>query len=269
MSYVNVDKGIGIYVEDWGQGKPIVFIHGWPFDHRIFEYQMMKLAQANYRAIGIDLRGYGLSDKPWDGNDYDTWSADIGKVIESLNLNEVMLVGFSMGGAIAAHYVATHNDTRVNKLVLVSAAVPVGAADAKAKQTYTQYISSLQNDQAKFTHEFIRGAFGTSVSPEYLRWLENMGTLASLPALTRGLEEMRDRDLATETASIRLPTSIYHGTKDRVIPFMITQTQQQLLKNSTLMKYETSGHAIFWDEKDKFADEMDRFARLAIPAGTA
>ena len=77
---IEVTKGVNLFVQDWGRGKPIVFVHGWPYGHRIFEYQMMQLAKKGYRAVGIDLRGYGYSERPWEGNDYDTWAEDIGRV---------------------------------------------------------------------------------------------------------------------------------------------------------------------------------------------
>jgi len=119
---MEVTKGVNLFVQDWGRGKPIVFVHGWPYGHRIFEYQMMQLAKKGYRAIGFDLRGYGYSERPWEGNDYDTWAGDIGRVIKNLNLKDVTLVGYCMGGGLAAHYWATSKDPRVTKLVLASTA---------------------------------------------------------------------------------------------------------------------------------------------------
>jgi pimeloyl-ACP methyl ester carboxylesterase len=104
MPMVNVAKDVNLYVQDWGKGKPIVLIHGWPLSHRMWEYQAAGIVNHGYRVVAVDLRGYGYSDKPWEGNDYDTWANDIGKVIKDRNLRDVTLAGFSMGGAIVMHY---------------------------------------------------------------------------------------------------------------------------------------------------------------------
>ena len=112
MPFVNVDEGVSIYIEDIGSEsgakdvlKPVLFIHGWPLSHEMFEYQYMALHKNGYRGIGIDLRGFGRSDKPWTGYNYDVFADDIKQVISMLNLQGVTLVGFSMGGAIVMHYV--------------------------------------------------------------------------------------------------------------------------------------------------------------------
>ena len=125
-SYVEVAPGVRLFVQDWGphSGKPIVLLHGWPSNHLIFETQSVALARRGYRVVAIDMRGFGQSDQPWDGNDYDTWASDIGAVLAALDLREVTLAGYSMGGAIVMHYVATHHDNRVARLALLAAAGP-------------------------------------------------------------------------------------------------------------------------------------------------
>ena len=105
-----------------GEGKPIVLVHGWPSSHLIFEYQMVALAERGYRVVGLDLRGFGQSDKPWHDNDFDTWATDLGAVIAALDLRDATLAGYSMGGAIAMHYAATRQEQRVTKLALLAAA---------------------------------------------------------------------------------------------------------------------------------------------------
>ena len=132
MPYITVDEGVSIYVEDIGSEtgakdvlKPVLFIHGWPLSHEMFEYQYMALHKNGYRCIGIDLRGFGRSDKPWTGYNYDVFADDIKQVISMLNLQGVTLVGFSMGGAIVMHYVAKYFSELVSKVVLMGAAAPV------------------------------------------------------------------------------------------------------------------------------------------------
>ena len=120
-------KGVNeaeINVEDIGSknGKPIVFIHGWPFNHNMFEYQFVELPKHGYRCIGIDLRGFGDSDKPWDGYNYNTMADDIKAVLDAVDLQDATLVGFSIGGAISIRYMSRHNEAHIKKLALLGAA---------------------------------------------------------------------------------------------------------------------------------------------------
>lgn len=106
--YVQVEPNVSIFVEDIGQGTPVVFLHGWPVNYKMFEYQLNVLPNQGIRAIAIDFRGYGKSDAPSTGYDYDRMADDVRAVIDDLELTDVVLAGFSMGGAIAVHYMARH-----------------------------------------------------------------------------------------------------------------------------------------------------------------
>ncbi|MGZ4916784.1 MAG: alpha/beta fold hydrolase [Halobacteriota archaeon] len=289
MPFLEVDSGVRIFAQDWGSGKPIVFVHGWPFSHRMFEYQMLDLAQHGYRVVALDLRGYGQSDKPWEGNDYDSWANDLGSVIAALDLRDVTLAGFSMGGAIAMHYLATHDDTRVTKLALIAAAGPrmvVGPDNPKGvpREVFDVLIAGDLADRAKAKRTFAQLAFHNypyltllqllyrsrsvaatatvdyHVSEELSSWFEQMGMEASPRASVRGLEELRDRDLRKELSAIRVPTRIFHGVHDRVVPFALgAEEQQRLIDQAKVIRFEDSGHGIFYQEKDKLNEELIRF----------
>lgn len=259
MPYIGVGPSIKVFVQDWGSGKPVVLIHGFPFTHRIFEYQMAVLAQAGYRAIGIDLRGFGQSDKPWHGNNYDTWVNDIRLVIDALELQDLTLVGFSMGGAIAAHYVATQQDPRVTKLVLLGAAAPIAAPQPEDKQMIEGFIQAILVDPASFARIFVQQAFYQPLSPELLQFLTEMGTTASLRALVRSQEELRDRNLVLEMTEIQIPTLICHGVHDKVVPIAAGEAQEQMIKNAKLLRFEDSGHGIFHEEKERLTHELINF----------
>ncbi|MHB0976761.1 MAG: alpha/beta fold hydrolase [Candidatus Aquicultorales bacterium] len=263
MAFIKVERNAYSFVQDWGSGRPVFFLHGWPFSHRIFEYQMMKLAERGYRAVGMDIVGFGLSEKPWHGLDFDTWAKDVGKVLRSLNLRDVILAGFSMGGAICTRYLAMSNDRRVTKLALMGAAVPSIARGPEGTEPANKVIAGVQADQPKFVHDFIKDAFNTQISAEYQSWLDQIGVSASLRACVRGFEELRDRDLGSDLSAIEIPALVLHGRKDRVVPFSLGQEQERLLRNSTLVPFENSGHALFWDEKDKLASELEGFAAAA------
>ncbi len=241
MSYITVEPGVDLFVCDWGSGKPVLFVHGFPFSHRIFDHSMLVMAQHGYRAVGIDLRGFGQSAKPWNGCDYDTWVSDIHQVVSNLNLQDVTLVGFSMGGAIASHYVATQNDSRVTKLVLLGAAAPIAAPTPEDKATIAGFVQGILADPASFAAGFIKQAFHQPLSSEQLQVLTSMGTAASLRALVRSQEELRDRDLVAELGTIQVPTLICHGVHDRVVPIAAGEVQQQLIPAAKLLRFAESG----------------------------
>jgi pimeloyl-ACP methyl ester carboxylesterase len=264
MPKVEVAKGVELFVQDWGAGPPIVFVHGWPLSHRMFENQMLFLADRGFRAIGIDLRGFGESAKPWDGNDYDTWARDTGKVIEALDLRDVTLAGFSMGGAIAMHY-ASRNSPRVTRLALLAAAGPYmiaapGNQHGVPRDAWNGFLQGEVADRAKLKRDFGESFFHNPVSPQLARWFEDIGMQASPRASLRGLEELRDRDLRSELAAIRVPTRIFHGVEDQIVPFALSGEQQRLIRGASVVRFENSGHGLFIDEKEKLNQELAKFA---------
>jgi pimeloyl-ACP methyl ester carboxylesterase len=124
MPRIEVEDDVELFVRDMGEGDPIVFLHGWPLSHRMFEYQYHHLLDESFRCIGIDHRGYGESDKPYGGYSYDRFADDVKAVLDELDVEGVTLAGFSMGGGIATHYMSRHDEAHVDKLALLAAASP-------------------------------------------------------------------------------------------------------------------------------------------------
>lgn len=124
--YIKVEPDVKVYVEDLNEEgrNTIVFLHGWPGSHKLFEYQFNILPKMGYRCIGIDQRGFGESDKPCRGYDYDRLADDVRRVVEVLNLKNFTLLGHSTGGAIAIRYMSRYDNDKVSKLVLCAAAAP-------------------------------------------------------------------------------------------------------------------------------------------------
>src|SRR5512140_1755240 len=125
MSMMTTKDDTQIYYKDWGTGKPVVFSHGWPLSADSWEAQMLFLASKGYRCIAHDRRGHGRSSQPWAGNDMDHYADDLAAVIDTLDLDDVTLVGFSTGGGEVARYIGRHGTGRVKRVVLVSAVPPL------------------------------------------------------------------------------------------------------------------------------------------------
>ena len=125
MSTIKTKDGTNIYYKDWGTGQPIIFSHGWPLSSDSWESQMLFLASNGYRCIAHDRRGHGRSDQPWDGNNMNTYADDLSELIKTLDLKNIVLVGFSAGGGEVARYIGRYGSTLISKVALISAVTPL------------------------------------------------------------------------------------------------------------------------------------------------
>jgi pimeloyl-ACP methyl ester carboxylesterase len=280
MPFVKTNDGTSLYVEDTaGKGKPIVFIHGWPLSHQMFDPQFMHLHEKGYRCIGIDLRGFGRSDKPWGGYSYWTFADDIEDVMTALNLRGATLVGFSMGGAIAMHYAAKYSSPssgRVSRVVFMGAAAPCftkreGYPYGLDKSACDGLIAQSLNDRAKMVSNFGKIFFSRedSQSKEMNDWLFAINMEASPYATVKCLEELRDADLRDDMRKVRrLPVAIFHGAKDKICPFDLAKVMNKGMEGSRLIMFENSGHGLNIEEKEKANEELAKFAELELPEQT-
>jgi len=276
MPFVNVDEGVSIYIEDIGSEsgakdvlKPVLFIHGWPLSHEMFEYQFMALHKSGYRCIRIDLRGFGRSDKPWTSYNYDVFADDIKQVISALNLQGVTLVGFSMGGAIVMHYIAKFFSELVSKVVLMAAAAPSFTKRENypyglEKSACDDLIIQSNHDRPKMVSDFAKMFFKSenSQSREMLKWLFSINMEVSPFATVKCLEELRDADLRNDMQVVNqrsLPVAIFHGTHDKICPFDFAKVMNQGIKGSRLIEFNESGHGLNIEEKDKTNEELMKF----------
>ncbi|MCI0562811.1 MAG: alpha/beta hydrolase [Nitrososphaera sp.] len=266
-SKITTNTGVKINVEDLGgDGKPVIFLHGWPVNHKMFEYQFNELPKHRCRCVGIDLRGFGESDKPWEGYDYDTMSDDVKSVLDALDVRNATLVGFSMGGAISMRYVARHHGARVEKLVLAAAAAPCftrrpefphgiekSAVDDLIRQTYKDRPNMLKNfSQIFFAHT-------DRLSTEFQMWNLNLGLAASAYATIKCALELRDADLRSDMPGIKIPTLILHGVEDRVCTFDLAERIHEGIDDSRLVQFEKAGHGFYYEERERFNSELVRF----------
>lgn len=260
--------GVDIYVRDVNPGsrETVLFLHGWPLDGSMFEYQFDTLAEAGIRCIAIDLPGYGLSGKPFGGYDYESMADMLHKLMTELKLSGVTLAGFSMGGGIAATYAAKYGAKLVSKLILIGAACPsftqrpgfpYGMTDAEVNGL----IKNLRADKPNTFAEFSKLLFESPVSAGFQSWLSGITDKAALLSARKGLETLRDEDLREKLKSIGMPTLICHGVHDRVCPFALAEETQKRIPRSRLVRFDNSGHDIFFAEKDKLSSEIAMFVR--------
>ncbi|MBD8499649.1 alpha/beta fold hydrolase [Paenibacillus arenosi] len=262
--YVPVEKGVNVYVEDVGTGKPVVLIHGWPVNHKMFEYQASQLPKYGYRTIGIDLRGFGKSDRPWQGYSYNRMADDIYEVLEALRLKNVRLIGFSMGGAIAIRYMARHAGKRVAQLILVDAAAPAftqrpGFPYGFTKAEVDALLELNDKDRPQLLTNFGDIFFAKPISNSFRNWFQLLGLEADSHATYETLKSLRDEDLRADLAKVHVPTAIFHGKYDKVAPYPLAIAMNEGIKGSLLAPFEHSGHGSFYDEREKFNKELLSF----------
>lgn len=264
--YVEVEKNVKLHVTDLGEGSTVVLIHGWPLSDAMYEYQYQYLVQKGYRVVGISLRGFGKSDKPYGKYDYDVYADDIKVVLDKLDIRDATLGGFSMGGAISIHYVAKYNAAHISKLGLFGAAAPVWTKRADypfgfTKETVNELIQLSLTNRPQLLENFgkIFGATETAVPSGLGNWLGAINLEASPYATTQSLIALRETDLRSELSKIKIPTAIFHGAKDIICEFSLAEQMQNGIKNSYIVRFENSGHGLFIEELEKFNTELTKF----------
>ena len=267
--YIEVEPNVRLHVTDAGEGRPIVLIPGWPLSDEMYEYQYNDLINNKFRAIGITLRGFGKSDKPYGSYNYDVHAEDIKKVLCKLDIKDAVLCGFSMGGAIAIRYVSLDDSAHVSKLVLCGAAAPIWTQRIDfpfnlLKSDVDKLIELNYQDRPKLLSNFAKifSATETSLNEGIRNWLNGIGLSASSRATAQCLMALRDTDLRDDLAKITIPTLIMHGKKDKICSFNLAGQMKAGIANSHIVAFEKSGHSLFLEETKKFNSELINFAKI-------
>ncbi len=257
--YVGVEEDVKLYVEDLNPegSTPIIFLHGWPLSHEQFEYQFNVLPSLGYRCIGIDWRGFGRSDKPLHGYNFNQLADDIRQVVEVLQLRNFTLLGHSTGGAIALRYMSRHHGHGVSKLILVDSAAPTGFT----AETAEHFLNLGLNDRPKMMREVTESFFFQYITMPFSDWFSQMGLQAAGWSTAAIVTALRDEKLYEDLQGILIPTLIIHGIHDKVIPFAQAEELEQMIRNSKLVPFYYSGHGAFWEERDKFNQEVHLFIK--------
>ena len=266
--YIEVETNVRLHITDAGEGRPIVLIPGWPLSDEMYEYQYNDLINKNFRVIGITLRGFGKSDKPYSEYNYDLHASDISKVLDILDIKDAVLAGFSMGGAIAIRYMSLYNGTHISKLALCGAAAPIWTQ--RNDFPYNLPVNAVDDliklnnkDRPKLLSDFAKifSATEKSLNEGIRSWLNGICLSASSYATAQCLIALRDTDLRRDLAKIKVPTLIMHGKKDKICSFDLAGEMKAGISDSHIVAFENSGHSLFLEETHKFNTELIKFTQ--------
>ncbi|MEO5580514.1 MAG: alpha/beta hydrolase [Gemmatimonadaceae bacterium] len=265
------DAATQLYFEDYGDGSPVVLIHGWPLSGRAWEAQVPALVAAGNRVITYDRRGFGKSSQPWSGYDYDTFADDLAALLEHLDLTGAALVGFSMGGGEVARYIAKHGSERVAKAVLASAVPPFlykstdnpdgGLDDATIKQ----FEDGVKSDRLAFldgfTTKFFQAGPKTDLISEAMRtYSRTIASFASPKGTLDCIGAFSRTDFRGDLEEMTMPTLVIHGDSDAIVPFEVSgKRSHEALANSQLVLIKGGPHGVNVTHADEFNRELISF----------
>jgi non-heme chloroperoxidase len=270
MSYITTSDGTDIFYKDWGSGRPVVFSHGWPLTSDAFEDQMMFVASHGFRCIAHDRRGHGRSSQPWNGNDMDTYAADLDAVVTALGLKDAVHVGHSTGGGEAARYVARHGKGRATKLVLIGAVTPVMVQSATNPgglpiKVFDDIRAGVAADRSQFFKDLSIPFYGDnrpgSTVSQGLRdsfWLQGM--MGGLKNEYDCVKAFSETDFTEDLKAIDVPTLVLHGDDDQIVPIDDSgRLSARLVANATLKVYPGAPHGMCSTHKDKVNEDLLAF----------
>ncbi len=274
MRYIEATDGTRLAVYDYNScGKEtVVLVHGWPLSHKMFEYQVEALLKCGYRVVTMDLRGFGASDTPACLYSFNQMAADLHSIVRCLGLAGFTLVGFSMGGAVVLRYMRLFRGQGVKKLILLAAAAPSwtehpGFPYGLPRETVDTLIRQASADRPQLAYDFSHHQlFASPQSEAAKRWFEDIALSASGVGTIRAAISLRDEDGRADLPCVRVPTVIFHGTKDAVVSSELVNLQHRGIRGSRLITLENSGHGIVYDELARFNDLFLQAVQSCLPS---
>ena len=260
--------GTQLFYKELGQGRPVVLIHGWPLSADSWDPVMMALAENGYRAIAYDRRGFGRSDQPSSGYEYDTFADDLADVMSALDVNrDAALVGFSMGGGEIARYMSRHGGAGVSQAVLVSSVVPFmlktdDNPDGVPQETFDDMTAGMKKDFRHFFTGFFEDFYGDGilrdkVSSEEKHWAWTTTMMASQYATLQSAKAFATTDFRGDLPHLTVPTLVIHGTADKTVPIDATGRQvADKVPTASLIEYDGEPHAVFATQTERLIDDL-------------
>jgi pimeloyl-ACP methyl ester carboxylesterase len=274
MATIKTRDGTNLYVKQWGEGRPVVLLHGWPLSADSWDDHALKIAEAGMKAIAYDRRGFGRSDQPWQGYDYDTLSDDLADVIEATGATDASIIGFSMGGGEVARYMSRHGGKGVRQAGLIASVVPfmlktTDNPEGTPQETFDEMTEGMKEDRAKFFSSFFNSFYGVGfferpVSQGVLDWSVNQSMMAGLRPTLACAAAFATTDFRGDLASFTVPTLIIHGKDDQTVPIDASaRAAAQGIAGSRLIEYNGGPHGLLATHKDEITRDLLAFLREA------
>ena len=272
-NYITTRDGVQLYYKDWGprNGQVVTFSHGWPLSSDSWESQMIFLADQGYRVVAHDRRGHGRSSQPWEGNDMNHYADDLATVIETLDLRDVTLVGFSTGGGEVARYIGRHGTSRVKKAVLVGAVTPLMAKTPDNPtgvpvEVFDGLRKGSIDNRSQLYLDIASGPFfgfnrpGAKVSQGSINAFWAQGLQAGHKNTFDSIEAFSETDFRPDLKKFDVPTLIVHGDDDQIVPVdNSARAAHQQIEGSKLIIYQGGPHGITDTHKDRLNQDLLNF----------
>jgi pimeloyl-ACP methyl ester carboxylesterase len=271
MPYIKTRDGTDLYVKDWGEGRPVILTHGWPLNADSWDAQALALAEAGFRAIAYDRRGFGRSGQPWGGYDYDTLADDLADVMAATGADhDATIVGFSMGGGEIARYMSRHGGKGVIGAGLISSVVPYlvqtdDHPEGVPADQLQAIVDGIRRDRYGFFGPFFKqflgvGFISSPVSEETLEWAAQVTGQAGLKPILECAKAFSFTDFRPDLPAITVPTLVVHGTADKTVPIAATgRLAAQGIRQSQLVEYDGAPHGLTITESDRFTRDLLTF----------
>ncbi|MET0371235.1 MAG: alpha/beta hydrolase [Sphingobium sp.] len=272
MPILDTREGAHIHYKVVGSGPSVVLIHGWPLTGDMWEYQTVALVEAGFQVITYDRRGFGQSSHPATGYDYDRFADDLADLIEKLDVPQVALVGFSMGGGEIARYLTRHGAAKVSRAALVASVVPYllktdDNPDGAPLEVFEGMKADIRKDRFAFLQSFAKAFYGVGiisrpVSQGVLDWSFQLAVMASPIATTACVDAFGYTDFRPDLPSFTIPTLVIHGTADATVPIdPAGRAAASGIAGAQLIEYDGEPHGLFATAPDRLNTDLIDFLR--------
>jgi len=266
----NTEEIVDIFYEDYGEGQPVILIHGWPLSRKSWEHQVWKIVEAGYRCISYDRRGFGISSFPWNGYDYSSLASDLNEIITQLELEDAIIVGFSMGGGEVIRYCTDYGTDKIAKAALISSIIPL----VKQKDDNPSGVpekdllgikDALENDRVGFLKEFSKGFYNyeenkDKISQAQLDYDFIVASHASPRGTIEAAKAWMHTDFRDELKNVDVPTLIIHGDADNTVPIETSAKQAaEGISNNTFHIIKDAPHGLNITHKEELNNLLIKF----------
>jgi non-heme chloroperoxidase len=267
MPYITAPDGAQTFYKDWGTGQPVVFSHGWPLNADAWDIELKLAADHGFRAIAHDRPGHGRSSQTWDGNDMDTYAADLAALIDALDLNDVVLVGHSTGGGEVVRYAARHGESRVAKIV-TAGAVPPAMVKSETNpegtpiEAFDEIRAGVLADRSQFYQDLSAAFFGSNregsaISQGQRDQFWRLGMQVGLKGAYDCIKAFSETNFTDDLRALKVPMLIAHGDDDQIVPIGAAANKSvELVDDATLKVYPGAPHGIAGPYQQAFHKDL-------------